>query len=226
MDKEIFTLIDNPEEKAQLFQDLANARGELLCKGNEETLVKIRAESYSAKPQYLYCASESTNKLANGEQFLGYFFLGGEKYYFEGTIIAFQSKYSMALPASIYRLQRRQNYRAKVPNSYVAMYNIVSVNGAKENIHGKIADISSQGCRVIYSMENPLMKIGDNVTGQMTMGARSPFEIQGIVRHIKVDEGNNVIQTFGIEFTKMPTITESKLFSITMELYKEFFKRS
>ncbi|MDG0816914.1 flagellar brake protein [Bdellovibrio svalbardensis] len=225
MDKEIFSLISKVEEKTKLFQDLANARGEILCKGQDENLVKLRVQTYTEKTQFLDCISESQASLKNDEEFLGYFFLGGEKYYFEGKIIAYQNRYSVQLPTELYHLQRRQNYRVKVPDGYTSSFNIITVNGKASNIIGQLADISSQGCRVIYRMDNPLMKVGDQVVGHLIVGKRAPFELQGIVRHIKVDEGNKVIQTFGIEFTPLSPILENKLFAITMELHKEIFKR-
>lgn len=225
MDKEIFTLISKVEEKEKLFEDLANVRGEILCKGNDENLVKIRAHTYTSKSHVLDCVSESATDLKNGEEFLGYFFLGGEKYYFEGIIVAYQNKYSVQLPKELYHLQRRQNYRVRVPEGHTASFNIINVNGAAIKVAGQLADISSQGCRVIYRMNNPVMKIGDHVLGHLTVGQRSAFELPGIVRHIKIDDSNKFIQTFGIEFTPITSILENKLFAITMELHKEFFKR-
>lgn len=225
MDKDIFTLIGREEEKIKLWQDLAQAKAELLCKGQEDAVCKLRVSLYNPRSLSLECVFESTTTLKPQEEYLGHFFIGGEKYYFQAVAQVHQGKVIVPLPQELYHLQRRQNYRVRIPDGYTAYYNIVQVNGGNQKIIGQLADLSSQGCRVIYRMDAPLMKVGDQVTGHLVIGKRAPMEIQGIVRHIKVDEGNKVIQTFGIEFTPLPPIMENKLFALTMEIHKEIFRR-
>jgi hypothetical protein len=53
----------------------------------------------------------------------------------------------------------------------------------------------------------------------------SPIEISGTVKHIKVDDSNKTLQTFGIEFNSLSSILENKLFALTMEIHKEVFRR-
>lgn len=226
MDKEIFTLVSKEKEKVKLFQDLANARAEVICKGDSDNLCKLKAYSYNDQTHFLECNNNSTTVLKNGEEFLGYFFLGGEKYYFEGNIQVLHGAYSIALPKELYHLQRRQNYRVKVPESYGAHFDIFKVNGQPQPIKGVLANLSSQGCLVVYRMDNPLMKVGDKLDGNLFIGEREGIELEGIVRHIKVDDKNKVIQTFGIEFTPLNPILENRLFAITMEIHKEIFKRN
>ncbi|KYG63351.1 hemolysin [Bdellovibrio bacteriovorus] len=225
MDKDIFTLVGREDEKIKLWQDLAQAQGELLCKGKEESICKLRVNFYNSKTKCLECTVESITTLKPQEEYLGHFFLGGEKYYFQGFAQIHQEKVVVPVAEELYHLQRRQNYRVRIPEGYQAFYNIVLVNEQPQKIIGQLADLSSQGCRVIYRMDAPLMKIGDKVTGHLVIGKRSPIEIQGVVRHIKVDEGNKVIQTFGIEFSPLSTMIENKLFALTMEIHKEVFKR-
>ncbi|WII73597.1 PilZ domain-containing protein [Bdellovibrio sp. 22V] len=225
MDKDIFTLIGREEEKAKLWNDLAQAKGELLCKGQEDAVCKLRVSFYNSKSQTLECVFESPTTLKPQEEYLGHFFLGGEKYYFQSVTQIHQGKVIVPLPKELYHLQRRQNYRVRIPEGYQAFYNIILVNANPQKIIGQLADLSSQGCKVVYRLDAPLMKTGDQVTGHLVIGKRAPIEIQGVVRHIKVDEGNKVIQTFGIEFTPLPAIIENKLFAITMEIHKDVFKR-
>ncbi|KHD89769.1 MAG: hemolysin [Bdellovibrio sp. ArHS] len=225
MDKDIFTLVGREEEKLKLWKDLAQAKGELLCKGQEDSICKLRVIFFNTKTNCLECTVESTTKLKSQEEYLGHFFLGGEKYYFQGFAQIHQDKVVVPIADELYHLQRRQNYRVRIPEGYQAFYNIILVNEQPQKIIGQLADLSSQGCRVIYRMDAPLMKLGDKVTGHLVIGKRPPVEIQGLVRHIKVDEGNKVIQTFGIEFTPLATMIENKLFALTMEIHKEVFKR-
>lgn len=225
MDKDIFNLISSAEEKLKLWSDLAQAKGELLCKGKEDVVCKLRVQFYSAITQCLECTFESPEKLSADEEYLGHFFLGGEKYYFQAIGKIHQGKLLVPVPEELYHLQRRQNYRVHIPDAYNAYYNIILVNKATQKIIGHLRDLSSQGCRVVCHMDLPLIKISDEVTGLLIVGTAAPLEIQGRVRHIKIDEGNQTIQTFGIEFTSLSPILENKIFVMTMEIHKEFFRR-
>ncbi|MFV3407164.1 flagellar brake protein [Bdellovibrio bacteriovorus] len=225
MDQSTFKLIARADERAKLWDDMAKARGELLCKGTDDSICKLRVVLFNSKHQALECTFESPTQMKDQEEYLGHFFLGGEKYYFQSKAQVINGKVLIPVPQELYHLQRRQNYRVRIPDGYQAFYNIILVNDKPQKITGQLADLSSQGCRVVYRLDAPLMKTGDKVTGHLLIGKRSPIEVQGEVRHIKVDDGNKVIQTFGIEFTPLPTILENKLFAITLEIHKEVFRR-
>lgn len=225
MDKDIFTLISRVEEKAKLWEDLAQAKGEILCKGKEDVLCKLRVQRYNVKTQCLECAFETSETLSANKEYLGHFALGGEKYYFQSAEKFNNDKVIIPLPEELYHLQRRQNYRVCIPDGYNAFYNIIEINGTPQNMVTRLGDLSSQGCRILSQMESPLIKINDTVTGQLVVGKRPPLDIKGIVRHIKIDKGNKVTQTFGIEFSPLASIIENKIFAMTMEIHKEIFCR-
>lgn len=225
MDNKIFTLIGRQDEKIKLWQDLAQAKGEILCKGKKDSICKLRIAFYNTKTQSLECEFKSTTQLKHQEEYMGYFFLGGEKYYFQALAHVHDGKVVVSLPKEIYHLQRRQNYRVRIPEQYPAFFHIIMVNNTPQKIAGALADLSSQGCRVVYRMECPLMKIGDAVTGLLVVEKRPPIEMQGFVRHIKLEEGNQITQTFGIEFTPLTPVVQNKLFAITLEIHKQLFRR-
>lgn len=225
MDQDIFTLVKDERDKVKLWVDLGSSKGELTCKGKDDALCKVRVNFFNAATESLEGEFEGPVTMANGEDYLGHFFLGGEKYYFQTKAVVAANFLTIKIPDELYHLQRRQNYRVRLPEIYPAYYNIIQVNANPEKITGRLADLSSQGCRVVYRMDAPLMKSGDKVIGQLVIGQRAPIEVHGVVRHIKAHEGSKVVQTFGIEFSPLPSILENKLFAITMELHKELFKR-
>lgn len=224
-EKDIFTKISNPAERSKLFYDLASSKVEILCKGQEDQIFKLKAEGFNSTSGFLECRSDDGKvPFKKQEDIIGYFFLGSEKYYFRALVHIIQNKMQLLINENVFQLQRRQNYRVRIPASYKAYFNIIDVNGASQSIPGKLADLSGGGCRVIYNMKSPLMKIDDSVVGTLFIGSRDPIDISGVVRHIKIDAPANTIQTFGIEFTKMTPIIENRLVSLTMDLYKEIFK--
>lgn len=224
MDNKIFTLIKGQEEKIKLWQDLALNKGEILCKGKEDFLCKLRISFYNSKTQCLECNFESTAQLKHQEEYLGYFFLGGEKYYFQAVTNVHQGKVVVDLPQELYHLQRRQNYRVHIPEKYPASFNITFINDVPQKVIGRLADLSSQGCRVVSPSAGLLIKPGDRITGMLAIDKRAPIEAQGLVRHIKMVD-NKALQTFGVEFTPLTPILENKLFAITLEIHKQLFHR-
>lgn len=225
MDQDIFTLIKDERDKIKLWVDLGKAKGEILCKGHDDALCKVRVNFFNSATTALEGVFDGPVQLKDGEEYLGYFFIGGEKYYFQARAQVAANMIVIGIPLELYHLQRRQNYRVRLPEIYPAFYNIVQINSIPQQISGRLADMSSQGCRVVYRMDTPLLKINDKVVGELVINNRAPIEVKGIVRHIKVHEGNKVSQTFGIEFSPLSSILESKLFAITMELHKELFRR-
>lgn len=225
MDKQIFKLITRTDEKIKLWMDLAQIKGEVLCKGKGNSVCKVRIVSYNSKTHSLECHFETRIKLTEKEEYLGHFFIGGEKYYFQSSAHIYLGKMMISLPEELYHLQRRQNYRVPIPDGYPASFNIIKVNNSPQKITGALGDLSSQGCKVVYRMETPMIKVGDSVAGLLSIDKRSSFELTGVVRHIKYEEGNKLIQTFGIEFTPLSPTLENKLFAITMEIHKQLFRR-
>lgn len=223
MDSSIFSLVD-AKDVARLWQDLAQARAEIMCKGDAETIVKIKAHYFTPKSE-LECLTEGTQHLKEKEEYLGHFFLGGEKYYFKARAQIIGTKVIIALPKELYHLQRRQNYRARFPASYPGTCTIKSLNEQPQKIKWKLFDISSQGCRVILEDSNFLIKIGDKISGSVDTRNTTSIEFQGVVRHIKNENDAHVIKTFGMEFTPITPIVENKLFALTMEIHKEFMKK-
>ncbi|UYL09151.1 PilZ domain-containing protein [Bdellovibrio sp. SKB1291214] len=222
MDQEIFKKLSRDDEKIKLFVDLASAQGEVLCKGKTESLVKLKAVHWHSKSMHLECLFNSTEILNNGEEFLGYFFLGGEKYYFEGTATVYSNRCQFSLPTEMFHLQRRQNYRVRIPQSYQAFFDVTEINGSAANIHCKLGDLSSQGCRLVEKLPGTSFKNNDAVKGKLLINKNSPIELEAEVRHVKTEEG---YQYIGIEFQKLSAIQENNLFALTMEIHKELFKR-
>lgn len=225
MDNKNFTLIGRDDEKSKLWEDLAKAKGEILCKGKGDFICKLRIESYNPAAKVLECSTDSANSLLNQENYLGHFFLGGENYYFQATAQVQQGKFVVPLPPELYHLQRRQNYRVHIPTKSKSNFSIQFVNGLPKKINASLLDISSQGCRVAYRFDENPVKIGDSVAGSLVIEGRDPFEITGIVRHIKANEDNKSLQNIGVEFSPITPFLENKLFTITMEIYKQLFLR-
>lgn len=228
-DSDIFKkLSDN--ERDRLFRDLADVRGEILCKGEGEDLYTLKVERIGQKKE-LYCLASSRTAVPKTEQdLLGNFFLGGERYFFRTPAEIHQEFITLRADCDVFHLQRRQNYRVKIPANYRALFGILSYDGKPLKLNAEILDLSTGGCKAQVKVSDLTVKEGTEIGGVLVFTDRDPIEIKGIIRHLKeipkvpgLKEGMK--QGFGVEFKDVPAPVEAKLFSITMDLHRQFFTR-
>jgi c-di-GMP-binding flagellar brake protein YcgR len=154
------------------------------------------------------------------------FFIGGERYFFSSTVRIEKDQIALRIDQDLFHLQRRQNYRIKIPDAYTATLLISQLNKAGSKLTGQISDLSSGGCRVVMTASTPVLEIGDIISGHIVIGKREPLEIEGTIRHHKLEATTKSSkQTFGVEFRQLDHFLEGKLFAITMDLHREFFSR-
>lgn len=222
---DIFSKVSN-DEKLRLFKDLANVRGEIICKGDGDDIYRMIVERATAK-QELQCSVPFGLQLPKNEkELLGNFFLGGERYFFKTPVLVNSDVIILRMDADLFHLQRRQNYRIKIPENYQATFLVSSLNKAPTKLSGQIFDLSSGGCRVVLTASTPILEHGDILSGHIVIGKRDPLEIEGVIRHHKLEKGAALTkQIFGVEFRQLSSLIEGKLFAITMDLHREFFSR-
>lgn len=230
--KEIFKKITKPEEREKLLTDLCNARAEILCKGVSESVFRLKAAQF-ANGKLLCALTKNSPPLQNTqENWIANFSLGGDKYFFQGDAHLISSgkpnEPSMvyfSASVDLFHLQRRQNYRIKMPASYHARFEVTESNG-KPTVKnsGQIDDLSGGGCRVHYA-KLPDFKTDDVVRGKIFAGGKDPIEVTAKVRHIKTDAKSSLPHIFGFEFEPMNAQLENRMFTLTMELHRQFFSR-
>lgn len=214
------------EERTRLFRDLATARGEVTCKGDRDEIYRLTVERATAKSELQCSVPFGLNSPKNETELLGNFFLGGERYFFKTPVKVDGDVVVLRMDRDLFHLQRRQNYRIKIPENYQATLLISKLNGGTVKLSGQISDLSSGGCRVTLTAADPLLKTDDVLNTHVVIGKRESLEIEGIVRHHKVEKGASTTkQVFGVEFKALSSLLEGKLFAITMDLHREFFSR-
>jgi hypothetical protein len=230
-ENQVFKKITHDLERSQLLSDLAAAQAELLCKGAAEAVFRLQPTVYDQRR--LHCTvlkTSSAHKIAE-ESMIVHFSLGGEKYFFRGVAFMNPQNLSSELQTifftnelEIFHLQRRQNYRIKIPESYTARFEVTAVNKSPVKWTGRLDDLSSGGCRV--AAQNPIpFKINDDLDARLLVGRRDPIDLVVKVRHLKADEEKKTEVMVGMEFERLNTSIENRMFAITLELHRELFSR-
>lgn len=215
------------DEGLRLFKDLANVHGEIICKGEGDEIYRLVVELATGKKE-LHCSVPSGCSQPKKEiNISGNFFIGGERYFFKTPVRIEADIVILRMDAELFHLQRRQNYRIKIPENYPATLQISSYNKGPVKLSGHLVDLSSGGCRVTLTASLPVLEAGSRIDGHIVIRNRDSLEIEGTIRYHKIDKSlSTTQQVLGVEFKPLSSMIEGKLFALTMDLHREFYLRS
>lgn len=222
---DIFSKV-SPDERQRLFKDLAAVRGIITGKGDGDEVYRLVLERTVANMELQCSISFGFPSPKKEKDLLVNFFIGGERYFFKTPVRVDADIVILRMDGDLFHLQRRQNYRIKIPENYQAHLLISKRNKITEKLRGQLYDLSSGGCRVVLMANSPILEPGDHIEGFIQIGRRDTLEIEGTIRHHKLEKAVSVHkQIFGVEFKPLTPLLEGKLFAITMDLHREFFSR-
>lgn len=222
--KDIFNKITSPEEKAKIFRDLTSARAEIVCKGTEDDILKLLPERVLPDKKLL-CLLPAQEKIRPEvpTKMICQFSLGGEKYFFKSLLEDKLKNYTLTLDDELFHLQRRQSYRIRIPGSTRSLAEIIPFQ--KQKLKATPIDLSTGGCKLSCGSEASNLKNGESVQIYLKVGDREPLQLEGIIKHLKTENLGKTLISVGVQFEKITPALEKSLFSITMELYRQFFSR-
>jgi len=221
--QEIFKKITSPEERAKTVDEMINKKVEIFCKGMKDEVFKLVADRMGGHQQ-LVCIlpPTETTQPEIPSSLVCQFALSGEKYFFKSELDYRLNRYLLDLQGELYQLQRRQSYRIRVPLSTRSGVDIIH---NKKTYKAVPVDVSTGGCRLQFAVDKLEWKADDKVELYLKIGDREPLQLSGSVRHVRAETTPRVSIFVGIQFMNISPTTEKALFSITMELYREFFSR-
>ncbi len=223
--EDIFNKITSIEERRKIFGDMASSKTEIFCKSENEEVFKLICERYSSEGKMI-CNLAKTDKIEPKilSSLVCQFDLGGEKYFFK-SILDFRIKnYILDVTDELFHLQRRQSYRIRIPLSTKSTVDIV-LTDTNQNIKAVPFDLSTGGCRISVTQPGIKFEMGNEIKLYLKIGAREPLHLTGVIRHIRQETTPKVCTYIGVQFSNISTQMEKSLFSITMDLYREFFSR-
>lgn len=147
-----------------------------------------------------------------------------EKYFFYGLVTINGGKVYIDIQGDLFYLQRRKSARLEMPENYRASCRIIDYKGNPLPFDCDVLDISSGGCKISLTSLEPLIKVEALLTLKITLGHRSPFEVNGEVRHVKpIHDFSDLPQVMGIQFVKYDSKFEGKMLNLYMDVQREIF---
>ncbi len=144
----------------------------------------------------------------------------GEKYFAMVFVQDVGGQFFLVVEGSIYKVQRRQSFRLKLPSDYPMQVLLFEMNGHRMNDKVKLLDLSEGGCSLQVPM-HLASSMGAYIGLDIKIGARAAFIQYGHVRYLKTDKTH---VRFGVQFDQNKTVN-SGLFSLVRDLYVELFSK-
>ncbi len=228
--EEIFRKIQKSEERILLIDDLIKARAVIMCKGDSDNVIKLVPEELVGSNQISCSLQDSSEKPTHDkEKIICNVYIGAEKYFFQTELFLEGSKWRISIPTDVYHLQRRQDFRIKIPANYHGFLSIQSIDGEKFVSKSPLKDISMGGCGILITpgktktLNTNLIQVHREILGILEVVRRPSIEIKGEIRYVRFDIES---YTCGIEFKERGHELDRGLFALTMDLHREFFTNS
>lgn len=223
---DVFKQIQDKKEIDQLFTDLVKYQSQVIVKTPDNKILGLDVKIF--KFPYLHCENDDfyNLNLNSQEPTVFNFTLGTDKYFFKSHFKLDKKLILIDVQTDFYKLQRRQNYRVKIPNNYKAHLEISKINSTEiAKIPAKMIDISAGGLRAYLSDKKFPLIDDDTISFTLIFQSRPEIFVSGIVMNIKPEPSMGPIISFGVSFADLTPELETKLFNLTTELYRELFSR-
>lgn len=215
----IFTKVKDPEEIHQIFLDLAKSRGEISAKKTEPSADVFVLKAYDYENYKLQTSLVgAVGQLEEKEVLIGTFFLGGEKYFFQSKYSKIGDQIELTISAPIYHLQRREDYRIKIPSQLKAHYKVTQVNEKICDHQLLLMDLSAGGALLNTAKTSLTLKKSDLLKGSLYLPDRDPVEIESVAKHVSKDQA-------GVQFISLRPAVKNRISAFVLDVYREYFTR-
>jgi len=222
---DIFTRISDTSERTRLFEDLAASRSELHAKKPDPTGDVFVLMAYDFSNEKLSCKLiGATNPLPPKGNLIATFFVGGEKYFIQTDFSAIADQVTLSLTGNhLFHLQRREDYRIRIPSSYKALLELVSINSQTKKHSIPMMDLSGGGCRIQVDPKQLPFKVHDTLKGHLFLPDREPILVNCSIRHIRTENHGKGPMICGIQFVGLTEPVKNRIIAVVMDLYRELF---
>jgi hypothetical protein len=217
--KEAFDKIRSNLEKKRILSQLAVEKGEVICKGDGESLFGfipmgfVESEGLQGKMMRI---SDLVPRV--GEIIIANFTVGHDRYFMRSQYGQIAATDILRVPDELFLLQRRAHSRVVLPNSASERgVNIIKHNGKVIFAPAVVHDVSAGGCRIVIDSKKPMFSAGDKITAVLHINEKWRVETHGEIRHCT---GSDKDQNFGVQFSKLDALNNQKLQMMMLELQR------
>lgn len=214
------------KEKLKIFNLFEQIPSDVLFKFEESRVYKTKLIHHDTGIFFICKRTSIFSSFFASKEATISFTIQNEKFFFKGKVHERKDKLWIELSGDLFLLQRRKSKRLFIPDNYSNTIRILTINGRKTFLDGRVLDFSHKGSRIELPQQIPQLKSGNQLTVSLRIGHRKGFEFEAQVRHHKNISKNGVgSQIFGLEFVNLDVIIEERLQTIFDDIYRELFSK-
>ena len=220
-----FKKISDPSEKQKLLNDLFTGPCEILAKPHQATseITLLQAEMY-VDPDLTFKIIDPEFELKEIGEIILQMTIGSEKYLWSTSYKLTNRTISVKTTSPIYLLQRREDFRLKIPENFSTFFQIHELNGKPTKRIFRVIDLSAGGCRLLENNSKEILKANDEFKATLKIDDRPSFEINGKILHSYSEDGQKN-PSYGIQFINLAPPIKNKIAGLVMDLYRQLFSR-
>ncbi len=212
----IFLEVKDSLEKARLFETLANNRVEIMAKSLSPGSLLFTLKAYQFENSQLRClAKGEVAMLPVDDDVILQFQLGADKYVFQARMKRRVDLAHVATSSPLFRIQRRADFRIRVPKSFSASLKI-------RDAHFDLLDLSAGGCKIQVEKSFVLDPV---FSGELSLRKQEHMILQLTRRHRGPDPSSNEHDLVGLQFTDISEKSKNLLAGIVMDIYREYLRK-
>lgn len=205
----------NPVSQLELdeqLQFLVNSKSSLLIKVNDK---QYKAQILSKNSSRQLILSKSTNEVFSNQEASCSFEINHEQYLFNSFLTSKTHDLVLDWPTTLYRLQRRNDFRALVPTSFNYTCVLSYLNHSKINQKIQLRDMSLGGLQLQTRIKD--IKPGDKLELNLKILKLDVDKLLTEVRHIKL-LNDKVTYQIGVKLLDVHADLLSDLQSVIIQL--------
>lgn len=220
-----FHLISDPTEKMRILYDLAKDQRQIVCKSLHVGSNIFTAEAVTVLGSYLMVRPQVAPAVhPEDQELIIQFQLGNQKYICQVPFQRNQDLYGLLMSRKLFRVQRREFYRLKVPMTFRGRLRIENLGGKALREAFPLVDLSGGGCRIELPPKS--IKIQANVpfSAVLEIPKREGIPVQCVVRHQSPVRNQPGLRWIGVQFTNDAAVS-NRIAALVMDLHRELFVR-
>lgn len=226
MSSSYFAKVSTSKEHEELLQTLAQTRPRL--DGFDQRLARYEFAVEQCEKMELKLVLKRGRPLRGQHNLTLNFHLQGAQYFAKVALSELAAGVYRTKIGDIYKLQRRANFRVRVPESVELGIEITKVGESKLRRYFRLADISAGGAAVLLShVDATLLPPQQSFEGVLYCPGNKRLPVQGGIRYCRKMKGYPGFEfVAGVQFVGMATSVEADLLAVIMEIYRCLFSEA
>jgi hypothetical protein len=220
----LFSQVSDAEERIKIWEKLVIARSSIRLyseKGDHPVFDSLVLNRFSKK-ELVFSGLPKGLDLAPINQSLITFVVEEVRFFaqLEPTHELSRGELRVPLPNSVFKVNRRANFRVSTPQNHTFVVSMLALNGQAKEQPLQLRDLSFGGCCLYYPDEECPLEEGDVIEMRLQLDSRMVVKTGGNIRYGRPANETKKGWLVGVQFHTNAESGSGDLFSMVLSLYR------